>query len=78
MVCNVQVNGLATIAAVEEEASVPSRLRVYPNRCEHEEHIFVGRRDDVLRRTTAGWKPARPEITLYQSVLLAKNLTVFF
>lgn len=78
MVSNVQVAGLETNAAGEDEASVTSRLLIYQNRCEHEEHIFVGKRDDVLRRTAAGWKLARREITLYQNVLLAKNLTVFF
>ncbi len=78
MVSNVQVIGLETNAAGEDEASVTSRLLLYQNRCEHEEHFFVGKRDDVLRRSAAGWKLARREITLYQSVLLAKNLTVFF
>ena len=78
MVSNVQVVGLAANAAGEDEANVTSRLLIYQNRCEHEEYVFVARRDDVLRRTAAGWKLARREITLHQNVLLAKNLTVFF
>ena len=78
MVSNVQVNGHRVNAAGEEEIDVGSRLLIYQNRCEREDYTFVGRRDDVLRRTAAGWKLARREITLYQNVLLAKNLTVFF
>ncbi len=78
MVSNVQIAGLATNPAGEEEASVTSRFLIYQNRCEHEQYIFVGKRDDVVRRTPAGWKLARREITIYQNVLLAKNLTVFF
>jgi 3-phenylpropionate/cinnamic acid dioxygenase small subunit len=78
MVSNVQVAGLSASAAGEDEASVTSSLLNDQNRCEHEEHILVGKRDDVLRRTPTGWKLARREITLYQNVLLAKNLTVFF
>ena len=34
--------------------------------------------EDLLRRWNGGWKIARRKIVLDQSVLLAKNLTVFF
>lgn len=78
MVSNVQVQGLSSSAGGEEQLHVTSRLLIYQNRCEHEEYYFVGRRSDVLRRTAGGLKLARREITLYQNVLLAKNLTVFF
>ncbi len=78
MVSNVQVEGSRVNAAGDEEIDVGSRLLIYQNRCEREAYTFVGRRDDVLRRSGAGWQLARREITLYQNVLLAKNLTVFF
>ena len=43
-----------------------------------ETDILVGKRSDTLVRADAGWKLARREIQLDQSVLLAKNLTLFF
>lgn len=78
LVSNVQVTGVRTNAAGEQELAVRSRFHLYQNRCEYEEYNFIGKRDDVLRRTAEGWKLARREITLGQTVLLAKNLSVFF
>ena len=53
---------------------------VYRNRTETETDLFVGKREDVLRRvdTDAGFEIARREIFLDQNVLLAKSLSVFF
>jgi 3-phenylpropionate/cinnamic acid dioxygenase small subunit len=51
---------------------------MYQNRCEYEEYYFVGKRNDVMRRVNGQWKLARREISLGQTVLLAKNLTMFF
>ena len=74
MVSNVQV--------MEEnpdgEVLVKSRFLVYRNRVETETDFLVGKREDVLRRSDGGWRIARRKIVLDQSVLLAKNLTVFF
>ena len=78
LVSNVQVTGVRTNAAGEQELAVRSRFHLYQNRCEYEEYNFIGKRDDVLRRTADGWKLARREITLGHTVLLAKNLSVFF
>ena len=82
LVTNVQVTGVRRDDAGVEEVSVRSRFLIYQNRCEHEEHYFAGKRDDVLRRVvndgSAGFQLARREIHLGQSVLLAKNLTMFF
>jgi 3-phenylpropionate/cinnamic acid dioxygenase small subunit len=55
-----------------------SRFLIYQNRVDHETALFAGKRLDSLRRVEGEWKLARREITLDQSVLLAKNLTVFF
>jgi 3-phenylpropionate/cinnamic acid dioxygenase small subunit len=38
---------------------------------------LIGKRTDTLRKVSGSWKLARREILLDQSVLLAKNLTVF-
>jgi 3-phenylpropionate/cinnamic acid dioxygenase small subunit len=66
-------------AAIEdgESATVKSRFLVYRNRLETETDILVGRREDVLRREGGALKIARRKILIEQSVLLAKNLTVF-
>jgi len=57
---------------------VKSRFIVYRNRMVDEESLFVGKRIDTLRREGNGWKIARREIYLDQSVMLSKNFTVFF
>jgi 3-phenylpropionate/cinnamic acid dioxygenase small subunit len=73
MISNVQV-----VAATPAEAIVKSRFLVYRNRVETETDFLVGKREDRLRRVDGGWKIAQRKIVLDQSVLLAKNLTVFF
>lgn len=54
------------------------RFLVYRNRTETETDFFVGKRHDRLRRGEDGFQIAGRKIFLDQSVLLAKNLTVFF
>ena len=54
------------------------RFIVYRNRTETETDFFVGKRQDTLRETEDGFAIAAREIYLDQSVLLAKNLTLFF
>jgi 3-phenylpropionate/cinnamic acid dioxygenase small subunit len=51
---------------------------VYRNRLETETDILVGRREDTLRRTNEELRIVRRRILIDQSVLMAKNLTVFF
>jgi 3-phenylpropionate/cinnamic acid dioxygenase small subunit len=58
-------------------AAVKCRFLVYRNRLETETDFLVGRREDVLRRVQGSLKIARRKILIEQSVLLAKNLTVF-
>ena len=38
----------------------------------------MGKREELLRKNSEGWKIARRKIVLDQNVLLAKNLTFFF
>jgi len=72
MVSNLQVtdNG--------KTLSTRCRFLVYRNRTETETDFFVGKRSDTLRSDGTGFKIAAREIFLDQSVLLAKNLTLFF
>ncbi len=74
MVSNVQVMEETPAGLV----LVKSRFLVYRNRVETETDFLVGKREDLLRRVDGGWRIARRKIVLDQSVLLAKNLTVFF
>ena len=60
------------------EVRVKSRFLVYRSRLETETDLFIGKREDLLRRVEASWKIARRAIFLDQNVLLAKNLTIFF
>lgn len=78
MITNVQILAVRPGVEVPREVDVKSRFLVYQNRVEYETYFFVGKRNDTLRLTDAGWKVARREIILDQNVLLAKNLTTFF
>lgn len=59
------------------EVEVSCRFIVYRNRVADESDFLVGRRRDRLRRTGDGWRVCRRQLLLDQSVLLAKNLSVF-
>jgi 3-phenylpropionate/cinnamic acid dioxygenase small subunit len=78
LVTNVQLHEIAPSLDDPREVTVKSRFLIYQNRVESETALFVGKRLDRLRRATDAWKIARREITLDQSVLQAKNLSVFF
>jgi 3-phenylpropionate/cinnamic acid dioxygenase small subunit len=78
MVSNIQILDTRPSVEAAEEVTVRSRFLVYQNRLEDEANLFVGKRTDVLRNGGDSWKLAKREIILDQSVLLAKNLTVFF
>ena len=78
IVSNVQVLRATPPGPTPAEAAVKSRFLVYRNRVETETDFLVGKREDLLRRVDGGWRIARRKIVLDQSVLLAKNLTMFF
>ncbi len=78
LVTNVQLHEIIPALDEPREVSVKSRFLIYQNRVENETALFVGKRLDRLRRVDDVWKIARREITLDQSVLQAKNLSVFF
>lgn len=77
LVTNVRVLEVRPSIERPLEMLVGSRFLVYQNRNEYENYTLVGKRTDTLRRLDGRWKLARREILLDQSVLLAKNLTVF-
>jgi 3-phenylpropionate/cinnamic acid dioxygenase small subunit len=68
------------ISVLDEGAKATTKCRfiVYRNRLESETDLLVGRREDTLTRRGGELKVARRKIILDQSVLLAKNLTMFF
>jgi 3-phenylpropionate/cinnamic acid dioxygenase small subunit len=68
------------ISALDEGAKTTTKCRfiVYRNRLESETDLLMGRREDTLTRIHGELKVARRKIILDQSVLLAKNLTMFF
>ncbi|SOC49497.1 3-phenylpropionate/cinnamic acid dioxygenase, small subunit [Blastococcus aggregatus] len=59
------------------EVSVSCRFLVYRNRVADETDFLVGRRKDRLRQVGDSWQVVRRELLLDQSVLLAKNLSIF-
>jgi 3-phenylpropionate/cinnamic acid dioxygenase small subunit len=59
------------------EIEVLSNFLVYRTRMETDKDMFVGTRQDVLRRADASFKIARRTIILDQAVLDAKNISVF-
>jgi ethylbenzene dioxygenase beta subunit len=63
---------------VDGEYEVHSTFIQYRNRSEHDDATLIGRRRDILRREASGLLIARRLILLPQSVLLTKNLSVFF
>lgn len=78
MITNVRLADPVRALAEGEKALTKCRFIVYRNRVEDETDLLVGRREDTLIRVGGGLKVARRKIILDQSVLLAKNLTMFF
>jgi biphenyl 2,3-dioxygenase beta subunit len=59
------------------EIEVHSNFMLYRTRMESDKDIFVGTRQDLLRRVNGSFKIARRTIILDQAVLDAKNISVF-
>jgi 3-phenylpropionate/cinnamic acid dioxygenase small subunit len=80
-VCHV-ISGVRIVDAkpsveAAQEVRVRSRFIVYRNHMDDEESLFIGKREDVLRRADdGGWRLARRSILIDQSVMLAQNLTI--
>ena len=78
LITNVQIADAQPGPRTPRRVIAKSNFIVYQNRVENETSLFVGSRTDELQSDGESWKIARREIILDQSVLLAKNLTVFF
>lgn len=73
------VSNVRVTAVRDDEVDVQSNFFVWQNRLQDEVNLFVGRREDVLRKDPeTGWKIAKRLILLDQNVLLAKVITTFF
>ena len=76
-----RVSHLVTNIRLDEvelpEVAVSCRFMVYRNRVSDETDFLVGRRKDRLRKVDGSWRVCRRNLLLDQSVLLAKNLSVF-
>jgi len=59
------------------EMDVYSNFLVYRTRMETDKDLFVGTRQDLLRRINGSFKIARRTIILDQAVLDAKNISIF-
>ena len=77
LITNIRIVERVDELAEGQSMPVKCRFFVYRNRLETETDLLVGRREDVLRRVEGTLKVARRKIILEQSVLMAKNLTVF-
>jgi 3-phenylpropionate/cinnamic acid dioxygenase small subunit len=60
------------------ELRVFSNFIAFRNRGETEQDFYVGGRQDTLRNVEGAWKISRRTIILDQTVLLAKNVSIFF
>jgi 3-phenylpropionate/cinnamic acid dioxygenase small subunit len=77
MISNLRLTDIQPDTSNPQEVATRCRFLVYRNRQEDEQDVYVGKRNDTLRRVDGGWKIARREIFLDQNVLLSKNISVF-
>jgi len=77
LITNIRIADPVQTLGEGETMRVKCRFFVYRNRLETETDLLVGRREDQLRRVDGALKVARRKIIIEQSVLMAKNLTVF-
>lgn len=73
------VAGVRVLEATPDRVLAGCRFVLHRNRLDDETDLLIGRRRDELVRAEdgAGWRLRRREVLLDQSVLLAKNLTMF-
>jgi len=74
LVTNVRIRAGSTPTQV----TLDCNFIVYRTRLDTDEDLWVGRREDTLRKENGGWRIARRKIVLDQTVLKSKNLSSFF
>ena len=72
------INNVRILEDNGSELTISANFQVYRTRLDSEEDNWIGRREDVLRRTEDGFQIASRKIFLEQTVLLARNLSNFF
>src|ERR1700692_2728657 len=73
------ITNVSVLGAQGDEISTTDNFFIWHNRLLEEVNMFVGRRENVLRRDPeTGFKVVKRTILLDQSVLLAKVITFFF
>lgn len=78
LITNIRLADPVTSLDEGEKLTTKCRFLVYRNRLETETDFLVGRREDTLVRIGGALRIVRRKIILDQSVLMAKNLTMFF
>jgi 3-phenylpropionate/cinnamic acid dioxygenase small subunit len=78
LVTNIRVLDITPDEGGGDLLRVRSRFLIYQNRLQSEVNLFVGKREDVLRRRDGRFTILSREIHLDQNVLLSKALTIFF
>lgn len=78
LITNVRVISATPDLANATEVETSHRFFAYRNRLDYETDFMVGKRSDTLRKINGEWKIAKRQIILDQTVLLEKNLTIFF
>jgi 3-phenylpropionate/cinnamic acid dioxygenase small subunit len=63
---------------IADELCVQSNFLVYRTRRERDLDLFVGTREDTLRRVDGAWRIARRKLVLDQDILASPNLSIFF
>ncbi|MFD4506247.1 3-phenylpropionate/cinnamic acid dioxygenase subunit beta [Streptomyces sp. NPDC058457] len=71
------VTNIRPVLVAEDRVEVTSRFVVQRNRVDTESDLFVGRRLDTLVPAAGSWLVRKRVVLVDQSVLLAKNLTIF-
>ncbi|GAA1865980.1 3-phenylpropionate/cinnamic acid dioxygenase subunit beta [Pseudonocardia ailaonensis] len=72
------VTNVRIVADRGTELTVETCFHLYRTRLKSEIDEWIGRREDVLRRTEDGLRIARRDIYLDQTILLSQNLSNFF
>lgn len=78
LVSNIRLVNDFVALAEGGEAKISSHFLLHRNRLETETDWIAGRREDVVRRIDQQLRICKRTIIIDQSVLLAKNLTMFF
>ena len=78
IISNIRIIDIKPDLSAPQELETSCRFLAYRNRNEYETDILVGKRLDNLRYVDDDWKIFHRTVLLDQSVLLEKNMTMFF